>query len=149
MACHTSQLSPLLLQSLAAPRQAGVSSAVPHRLQEGHDARAPGAPLLQGHGGHADGLRLPRGAAPGAELAGASGGDADEATDHVDVVAPQGHQLGHAEREGPAQAGIAGPLPLDELPQGGLPGDVLNETPVCWGHVVPHAVEEVSYEDVD
>ena len=135
----------LLLLDLAPPRQSGVSGAVPHRLQEGHDARAPGAPLLQGHGRLAQGP--PRGAALGAEPAGLAGGDADEAADHVDVVAPQGHQPAHTLLEGAAQAGVA--AALDEVPQGGLRREVLDQTAVGWGHVVPHAGQEESCEEVD
>lgn len=128
----------------AAARQAGVSGPIPHRLQEGHDARAPGAHLLQGHGSPAEGLHLPGAVALGAEPAGAAGGNADVAADHVDVVAPQGHQPGHAPRKGPAQAGVTGPLTLDEGPQGRSLRDVLDQTPVCREHVVPHAAQEVT-----
>lgn len=70
-------------------------------------------------------------------MSGTSSRHGDKAADDVDVVAAEGHQFCDTVLKSPIESFTV--LLLDETLQAQLRGDVLDQLPVCWWHVVPHA----------
>ena len=112
----------------------GLQRLVPDALQEAHDGRSPGAPLLEG-------LRGPR------EVAGPPGlcfgcGRGEVLGHQGQVLGAQGCQALHTLVIGRQKLAI--PRGQDVGPQGRSPANFFYEGPVGRRHVIPHPVQKIS-----
>lgn len=125
-----------MLYYLTGLRHEDVLCVLSNSLEESHNVGAASADFLQCCRCSSGSVHL-RFLSLCPALSGASSRHGDKAADDVDVVTAEGHQFCDTVLKSPIESLTV--LLLDETLKGQLRGDVLDQLPVCRGHVVPHA----------